>query len=61
VGASPPQAIATAAIRRSPPATAAATALRSAQFDSGYDAFSTFTPAKIRPPASTAAPTGNRL
>lgn len=47
--------------RRSPAATAATTALRSAQIVSPYDAFSTFTPVNTRPDApSTAAATGKR-
>jgi hypothetical protein len=49
--------MATASTRFSPAATAMATALRSAQIDSGYALFSTLQAAKTRPPASTAAPT----
>src|SRR5207253_10979923 len=42
-----------------PPATAMATALRSAQTESGYELFSRLPAAKTRPPARTAAPTWN--
>jgi hypothetical protein len=55
-----PPTIATASMRRSPAATAIATAFRSAQTESGYALFSTLQAANTRPPASTAAPTGNR-
>jgi hypothetical protein len=45
---------------RCPPATAAATAPRSAQIPAGYDAFSTLHPDAIAPSAvSSAAPTRN--
>lgn len=47
-------------MRRLPATTAAATALRSAQTDNGYELFSTLQPAKMRPSASTAAPTRKR-
>jgi len=47
-------------MRCSPAATAIATALRSAQTPSGNELFSTLHAANTRPPASTAAPTGNR-
>src|SRR4029079_3250587 len=51
---------ATARIRFAPAATAAATALRSAQTVRPYDAFSTLQPACTRPrSSSTAAPTRN--
>ena len=48
---------ANASIGPAPASTAANAAVRSAQIVSPYDAFSTFAPAKIRPPAHTAAPT----
>jgi hypothetical protein len=60
VGRPPPPTIATASIRVAPAATAIATALRSAQTQSGNETFSTLHAAKIRPPASTAAPTAKR-
>jgi hypothetical protein len=47
-------------MRASPAATAAATAFRSAQTQRGNELFSTLQPVKMRPRASTAAPTGNR-
>jgi len=40
-GRSRPPTMATASMRRAPAATAAATALRSAQIESGYELFST--------------------
>src|SRR5215217_319532 len=48
-------------IRRSPAVTAANAAFRSAHIVMPYEAFSTLTPAKIRPPANAAAPTANML
>jgi len=55
-----PLTTATATIRFSPAATAAATAARSAQSDNPYDAFSTLQPENTFPPfVSTAAPTRN--
>ena len=42
-----------------PAATAMATAFRSAQTESGYELFSRLPAAKMRLPASTAAPTWN--
>jgi hypothetical protein len=56
-GRSRPPTIATASILRSPPAIIIATALRSAQTESGYELFSTFPAAKMRPRARIAAPT----
>jgi hypothetical protein len=58
-GRSAPPTTATASMRRSPAAIAIPTAFRSAHIESGYELFSTLQAAKTRPPASTAAPTGN--
>src|SRR4051812_843916 len=53
------QETAIASIRPAPASTAATTAFLSAQRVRPYEAFSTFAPVKIRPPARTAAPTRN--
>jgi hypothetical protein len=57
VGSSARVTTATASIERLPALTAAATALRSAHTDIGYEAFSMFAPANTSPSARTAAPT----
>src|SRR6185503_13625170 len=57
VGSSARLTTAIASIDRLPALTAAATALRSAHTDIGYEAFSMFAPANTSPSARTAAPT----